>query len=361
MKNIVLCLDGTSNQFALDRTNVVKLFSLLVQDGQRQAAYYHPGVGTMPPPGALTKLAQKITLLLGLALGYGLKDDIRDAYAFLMQNHEPGDRVYLFGFSRGAYTARAVASLLAMYGLIGKGNEPLVPYAIRLLMEKGKGKTGADDYFRTAEAFKATFSARECHPHFVGVWDTVSSVGWIDNQLSLPFTAENRDIAIGRHAVSIDERRAFFRTNLWRGKGGNPPVGPKNLRQVWFAGDHCDVGGGHAEKESGLSSVALYWMLREAEGAGLLVDPERRAHFLPLYCPPQPGAAMHESLKWYWWPAEFVLKRHWDWAKRRWGRRMNLGRRRTIPAQSLIHRSAWERGDEYRARAGIPADASIED
>jgi uncharacterized protein (DUF2235 family) len=360
MKNIVLCLDGTSNQFAADRTNVVKLFSLLVQDAARQAVFYHPGVGTMPPPGALTKLAQKITLLLGLAFGYGLKADIRDAYVFLMGAYEPGDRIYIFGFSRGAYTARAVASLVTMYGLIGKGNEPLVPYAIRLLMEKG-GKAGTADYFRTAEAFKATFSAHPCSPHFVGVWDTVSSVGWVDNQLSLPFTAENAAIAVGRHAVSIDERRAFFRTNLWRGKAGNPPVGPKDLKQVWFAGDHCDVGGGHAEAESGLASVALYWMVREAEGAGLLVDPARRAYFLARYARPDPAAAMHESLKWYWWPAELLLKKHWNWAKKCWERRMNLGRRRTIPAGSVIHRSAWDRGADYRARAGIPADASIED
>lgn len=353
MKNIVLCLDGTANQFAACRTNVVKLFSLLLQEEARQLAYYHPGVGTMPPPGALTWLAQKITLLLGLAFGYGLKADIRDAYLFLVDNYEPGDRVYIFGFSRGAYTARAVASLLAMYGLIGKGNGPLVPYAIRMMVDKGGG------YFETAEAFKATFSARKCEPHFVGVWDTVSSIGWIDNQLSLPYTADNPAVAIGRHAVSIDERRAFFRTNLWRGKGGGPPAGPRDLKQVWFAGVHCDVGGGYAESESGLASIPLYWMVREAEAAGLIVDPVRRAYFLALYARPDPGANMHNSLKWYWWPAEFLLKRHWSWKRHCWERRMNLGRRRTIPGGAAVHRSAWNRGEAYRTEAGIPADAVV--
>lgn len=362
MKNIVLCLDGTSNQFALNRTNVVKLFSLLDQDPARQAVYYKPGVGTMPPPGALTWLTQKLTLLLGLAFGYGLKADIRDAYVFLMNSYEPGDRVYIFGFSRGAYTARAVASLLRMYGLIAKGNEPLVPYAIRLLIAAGKDKAGGGESFQTAGAFRATYSSVDCAPHFVGVWDTVSSVGWVvDAALSLPFTAENDAIVIGRHAIAIDERRTFFRTNLWRGRGDAPPAGPRDLKQVWFAGVHCDVGGGFPEARSGLSAIALAWMLREAEAAGLLVDPARRARFAPLYAQPDPDAPLNRSLTWLWWLVEWVPKKHWDWTRRRWGRRANFGRRRTIPANAVIHRSAWDRGPDYRAAAGLPEAPAIED
>src|SRR5258706_16299969 len=118
MKNIVICCDGTSNEFAKDTTNVVKLFYTLVLDPSVQIAYYHPGLGTMEPPGALTNIGRRITRLLGLAFGYGLPADIRDAYVFLMDNFEEGDRVFLFGFSRGAYTVRAVASLLNMYGLL---------------------------------------------------------------------------------------------------------------------------------------------------------------------------------------------------------------------------------------------------
>src|SRR6476469_5837913 len=132
-RNIVLCCDGTANQFAEDRTNVVKLAYTLQQNPARQIVFYHPGLGTMEPAGALTPVARKVTRLLGLALGYGLQADVRDAYVFLMNNFEPEDRVFLFGFSRGAYTVRALASLLHMYGLIARGNEPLVPYAIRML------------------------------------------------------------------------------------------------------------------------------------------------------------------------------------------------------------------------------------
>src|SRR5689334_23093294 len=133
-KNIVVCCDGTANQFAENNTNVLKLYSVLDHDPQSQKTYYHPGLGTMEPAGALSTFSRKITKLLGMAIGYGLSLDIRDAYVFLMQNYVVGDKLYLFGFSRGAYTVRAVASLLKMYGLIRPGNETLIPYAIRMMM-----------------------------------------------------------------------------------------------------------------------------------------------------------------------------------------------------------------------------------
>ena len=88
----------------------------------------------MEPVGALTTFARKVTKVLGMAIGYGLANDIREAYTFIMNNFEEGDRLFLIGFSRGAYTVRAVASLLHKYGLIRRGNEPLVPYAIRMMM-----------------------------------------------------------------------------------------------------------------------------------------------------------------------------------------------------------------------------------
>jgi uncharacterized protein (DUF2235 family) len=127
--------------------------------------------------------------------------------------------------------------------------------------------------FSLADDFKATFSSTECKPWFVGLWDTVSSVGWLDNQLKLPFTGQNPDIQIGRHAIAIDEHRAFFRTNLWMPKPPPADTGPKDLKQVWFPGVHSDIGGGYAEAESGLSKGPLVWMLKEATVAGLLVVP----------------------------------------------------------------------------------------
>lgn len=366
-KNLVLCCDGTANEFAQDRTNVVKLFSTLGRDPSRQVAYYHPGLGTMEPPAALTSLTRGITRVLGQAIGYGLEADIRDAYVFLMNHFEEGDRIFLFGFSRGAYTVRAVASLLHMYGLIPLGNEPLVPYAVRMLMaihhleakRKSTGRTPEQErYFRLASDFKSTFSSRQCTLRFVGVWDTVSSVGWYENPLRLPYTSDNPSIEIGRHAISIDERRAFFRTNLWMPKGPPPGSGPRDLKQVWFPGVHCDVGGGYAESESGLSKLALEWMIGEARAAGLLVDPQRVDLVLGRsggdYVPPDANGIMHESLKGWWWIGEYVFKRHYNWEKRVWEHRMNRGRRRTIPPNSLIHESAYQRGGAYADR--LPPD-----
>ena len=358
-KNIVLCCDGTANEFARDRTNVVKLFHALVHDPDGQATYYHPGVGTMEAVGAVTTTGRKVTKLLGLAIGYGLETDIRDAYVFLMNHFKEGDRLFLFGFSRGAYTVRCVTALLHMYGLIRPGNEPLVPYAIRMMMaitglrERGAPKNEIDAYFDLAEEFKQHFGGQRSQPHFVGVWDTVSSVGWIENPLRLPFTADNPDIAIGRHAIALDERRAFFRTNLWRPQ---PNGGPRDLKQVWFPGVHRDVGGGYPEAESGLSKIALQWMLDEAKAANLVVDSGREARVLGRagggYVPPDPQAKMHESLTAAWWPVEFIPKRHYNAKKKKEERRMNLFRHRTIPPSATIHPSAYQRGTEYVASLG---------
>jgi uncharacterized protein (DUF2235 family) len=355
-KNIVVCCDGTANEFAQNRTNVVKLYYALVHDNPAQIVYYHPGIGTMEPFGSLSPLSRKFTKLLGMAVGYQLANDVRDAYVFLMQQYERGDCIYLFGFSRGAFTVRAVASLIRLYGMLRKGNEPLVPYAIRMQMgiQGTKGdRTAVREYFDLAAEFKQTMSCANPRVRFVGVWDTVSSVGWVDNPLHLPYEANNPDIMIGRHAISIDEHRAFFRSHLWQlPKDSAVEHGPKDMQQVWFPGVHCDVGGGYAEAESGLSKYPLEWMLEEGKAAGLLVDPDREAEVLGLrggaYELAKPNGSIHKSLHGAWNIAEFIPKRHWNWKKGKSEHRMNLYRRRSIPPGSLVHESAYLRGDDYR-------------
>jgi uncharacterized protein (DUF2235 family) len=344
-KNVVVCCDGTANEFATDHTNVLKLLWVLDNDPSRQVALYHPGLGTIEAAAALTSVARQATKMLGLAIGYGLESDVRDAYVFLMQQFRPGDALYMFGFSRGAYTVRGVASLLHMYGLLPPGNEPLVPYAIRMMNAVNRQKDGKA--FDVAEHFREAFRGPRCKPHFVGIWDTVNSVGWIENPLKLPYSASNPDIAIGRHAVAIDERRAFFRTNLWR---PDPPAangGPKNLKQVWFPGVHSDVGGGYPEAESGLSKFAFEWMTREAALAGLIVDRARIDEVMgrvsTKYAKADPDAKMHESLTLWWRLAEVAPKKHWNWQRHCDERRMNLARRRTMPANPLVHAVAFVR------------------
>ncbi len=367
-RNIVVCCDGTANEFAKDRTNVVKLCYTLEQNPSTQLTYYHPGLGTMEASGALTNISRQVTKLLGMAVGYGLSSDIRDIYVFLMNHYEPGDKVFFFGFSRGAYTVRAVCSLLCLYGLIRPGNEPLVLYAIRMMMaieRADRGDAGQQkaikQYFQLARDFKTTLGRTDCKPWFVGVWDTVSSIGWVESPVKLPYVTNNPDIRAGRHAVSIDERRAFFRNHLWRRpKDPAKAWGPQNVKQVWFPGVHCDVGGGYPESESGLSKIALNWMLQEAKLEGLLVDAFREQTVLGLgpnshYVKENPNAEMHESLQGAWNLAEFVWKKHYDWQTGKHERRMNLYRRRTIPDGALIHKSAFARKGEYTSM--LPRDA----
>ena len=374
-RNIVICCDGTANEFAADRTNVVKLYYTLEHDPEKQVTFYHPGLGTMEPAGALTPVARQVTKGLGMAVGYGLSNDVRDAYVFLMNNFRDGDQIFLFGFSRGAYTARAVCSLLNMYGLIYPDNAPLVPYAIRMMMaiEKARSldenqkatteqKTAVSRYFKLAEDFRSAMSRCECKPHFVGVWDTVSSVGWKDTPLKLPYIADNPDIQIGRHAIAIDERRAFFRTNRWMPSPKQKEHGPKDGKQVWFAGVHCDVGGGYAEAESGLAKIALQWMFNEAKPAGLLVNPAREQEVLgqssgSQYAKPDPDGCMHESLKGAWKLAEWIRKPHYDYATHKTVMRANHGERRVIPPGSLVHESVFLReGGKYAERIALPKD-----
>jgi uncharacterized protein (DUF2235 family) len=334
-KNIVICCDGTGNEFGEQKSNVIKLYETVHRDAA-QIAYYHPGVGTMGARAALSLLGKWWTRIIGLAFGYGISDNIADAYAFLMKNFEPGDSVYLFGFSRGAYTARALCGMLHTVGLLTAGNEGLIPYAIRMIKQKKID-------FQVAADFKKTFSL-ECKPHFVGVWDTVSSVGWVYDAVHFPFTraTKNADFQIVRHAVSIDERRAFFRVNSF-----GAPYGPQqDIQEVWFAGVHSDVGGSYPESESQLSKIALRWILREAELAGLVVDANRKAAILgatpPNVSPDPETKYQHESLHGAWWIAEVWPKIvNLQTAQGSWRKsiRLNLGRRRWIPPGCLVHES----------------------
>ncbi|MEW7855082.1 DUF2235 domain-containing protein [Pseudomonas chlororaphis] len=157
------------------------------------------------------------------------------------------------------------------------------------------------------EAFKASF-ARKVSIHFLGLFDTVSSVGWVYDPLIVPYTRRNEDVKIIRHAVSLDERRSFFRQNLWtEGQG-------VNLKQVWFAGVHADVGGGYPAGESQLALIALRWMVGECLEAGLSIDVEAcRAQLYPASSVLQdPLAQAHDSLTRNWLIAEWVPRLVWN-------------------------------------------------
>jgi len=345
-RNLIVCFDGTSNQFGANDTNVVRLVQALERCDERQIVYYDPGVGTLPEPGLLTAAAQRISEIFGLAFGVGLTAKIERAYAFLMHNWQPGDRVFLFGFSRGAYTARALAGLLHMFGLLAPSHENLLPYVMRLFRGSRRVADQESKIWRVSAQFRNTFARdagvehRRFRVHFVGVWDTVASVGWIWDPVKFRYTAANPSIVTVRHAVAIDERRSFFRQNLFAAD-----VRGQNLLELWFPSSHSDVGGGYPESYGGLWREPFTWMVDEAKKAGLLTDPGREQRVLNrVPVPEQPWSEpLHESLTGGWWWAEFFPKLRYN---NRVGRRLpsfGLGRHRRIESGALLHRSVLQR------------------
>jgi uncharacterized protein (DUF2235 family) len=325
-RNIVICCDGTGNQFGEQNSNVVKLYSFLLKDPSRQIAYYDPGVGTMSDDRLVTPISKKISRLFGLAFGYGFAQNIHDAYSFLMDHYQEGDQVYLFGFSRGAFTARALAGMIHSCGLLEPGHQNLIPYAYSLYLKSGPKETR-----QVADRFRETYS-RVCKPRFLGLWDTVTSLGWAYRRATLPFTTNNPDPAIVRHAVALDEKRTYYRQNRW----GN--IFPQqDVKQVWFAGAHSDVGGSYPEAESGLSRIALEWMGEEAQDAGLLVDPAR---YQQAIAGADPAAMLHKSLKGAWWILEFIPK---NYTMDRHMVFLPGGRTRRIRSGETLHWSVLER------------------
>jgi len=302
-KNIVICCDGTGNQYGENKTNVVKLVEVLDRESPSQLVFYDPGVGTLGANIVVTRTAKFITKLLGLAFAYGITRNIEDAYEFLMNTYEEGDRVFIFGFSRGAYTARALAGMLHKCGLLKKGNRNLIPYATR---------TYRRDSDEVAKGFKDTFS-RECKPRLVGVWDTVKAVGLFIPR-KFPNAKLNGDVAYGYHALAIDEKRSKFRPNLW-----DPPPSGQTIEQVWFAGVHADVGGWH--DEDGLSNIALKWMVERAQAQGLVIDCSR--FNTQVVEQTDHKDKTHNPLLPFWW----IL----------------LWWRRTIPDGALVHESVFKR------------------
>ena len=348
-KKIIICCDGTGNEFGDANSNVVRLYTALRID-DAQVGYYHPGVGTMGNPSIRNGVPRWWSKVRGLAFGYGFKENVLDAYRYLTDTYNDGDAVYIFGFSRGAYTARTLAGLLDGYGLLCKGNEGHIQYAWRLYLDqlKNRDRQMLDHGKSSAAAFKETFSHGNFRIHFIGLWDTVSSVGWVSAPLRLFNIAQNPTVNHARHAVSIDERRCFYQDNLF-----GEPLPRQTVQQVWFAGAHSDIGGSYPQVTTGLANISLEWMLEEAAAAGVTFVPSRREMLFGKLCEDYPQTShlyeehaaktVHDSLKGPWWLLEVLPHRYYDKDDRVEQKRVPLGAWRSIPSGALIHHSVHER------------------
>jgi len=287
MKRIVICCDGTWQRLYNKSLTNVALTARAVAPrdarGRSQIVYYSAGVGAS---------LDGLSIWQGMT-GADLDDHLLDAYLFLNLNYEPGDEIYLFGFSRGAYTVRSLAGLLRKCGILRRAHVDKARAALDLYRHR---ETTADTFlasrFRAAHAIAwprlnrdgATIDTPpvDLRIRFLGVWDTVGALGiprvlplslGLNDQYLFHDTALSRAVQSARHAVAIDERRAAFAPTLWTNLGAfNTPGAPPRVSQMWFPGDHGGVGGG--DDARGLSNCALLWVLEGAEQVGLALARE---------------------------------------------------------------------------------------
>ncbi len=266
-KRIVVCSDGTWNKWesgSEKNTNVGQTKEALINDpDQSQIVFYDSGVGT------------GIHKYIGGITGLGISDNIIQCYRYIAENYTPGDQIYLFGFSRGAYTVRIVAGLIYKCGLLKNNHIDQIKNGYKLYHGKDE---------QAKAEFKKRYSHPECKIEMIGVWDTVGAFGipvsWL-NRFN-PFFKEfkdrklNSDVKNAYHAVSIDEKRKKFAPTMWEPS--------QFIEQVWFSGTHSDVGGGN--KERGLSDIALAWMLSKAKTHGLTLHFNKMSEIKPCYASP---------------------------------------------------------------------------
>ena len=273
MKRIVIFCDGTWNtpdanvNGKLCQTNVVKLangLSAMSNDGKAQLLYYDTGIGS--EGGVIKRVYDGAT-------GTGISKNILQAYRFIIRNYELNDELFFFGFSRGAFTVRSLAGLIRNSGILKQENIEMVSAAYRLYKSR---KPEHQPREVEATLFRKTFGVSETTKiKFIGVWDTVGSLGnplVMNGILSRKNSFHDTDLSTrienAFQALAIDEKRKNFEATLWHQQ---KDAGDQVLEQVWFQGVHADVGGGYVE--SGLSDIALSWMLDKATQCNLQFDP----------------------------------------------------------------------------------------
>jgi uncharacterized protein (DUF2235 family) len=287
-KRWIICADGTWNKPEQNDlgipspTNVSKLAAAILPydlNGIPQTVFYHAGVG---------ERGNAWDHLWGGALGVGLSKNIIDLYLTLVLNYSPGDEVFLFGFSRGAYTVRSLAGLIRNSGIIK--DKYLIKYKDAYELYRNRTDETHPRAPKSVE-FREEFSWPDFNIKFIGVWDTVGALGIPFHGLKLRYL-QFHDVELSSyvdyayHALAIDEKRKAFIPTLWTKQSTSPKS--QVLEQVWFPGVHCNIGGGY--QDCGLSDCASDWMWRKAESCGLALnsDPDLQPN-------PNPAGVLRDS------------------------------------------------------------------
>ena len=278
MRRLIVCADGTwksdddKQPGGKPRTNVVRLRDAILptaSDGIEQKVFYDPGVGAQ---GGWFKR------VLGGGTGQGLSENVRDCYGFLVENFEPGDQLYFFGFSRGAFTVRSLAGLVRKCGILRSDDKASIPEAYEFYRKRGREYHPSSP---SAVEFRKQHRSRESTIRCLGVWDTVGSLGVPTAGPIGMFTRHRygfHDVRLSSsvenafHALAIDERRKPFAPALWTVRESDlAKDSQQRVEQRWFAGVHSNVGGGY--EDCGLSDLTLQWMLERAQETGLEFKP----------------------------------------------------------------------------------------
>lgn len=292
MKRIAIFCDGTWNTPDKQengkpcQTNVVKLANVLSArsiDGTTQKLYYDLGIG------AEGNLLKKV---IDGATGTGISENILQAYQFIMNNFEPGDELFLFGFSRGAFTVRSLSGLIRNSGILDIKNSDKIGKAYELYRSRHPTYHPKSE---EATLFRKTYAVEESTKiKFIGVWDTVGALGnplfvqgIVNGRNQFHDTELSSKIENAFHALAIDEHRKNFQAALWHQK---QEVKDQVLEQMWFAGVHSDVGSGYPE--SALSDISMQWMIEKARSCNLNFD--------AVELNPDPMGLKHESMQWYY-------------------------------------------------------------
>lgn len=298
MRQLFIFSDGTwntpeqSSNGMASPTNIVKLYNALAEqtaNGIQQIRYYHPGVGTS---------GSRMEKYLGGVAGQGLCDDIMSAYKWLGDNYQPGDQIYLFGFSRGAFAVRSLVGFIRHCGLLNTSEltDENAWRRIKTAFNHGyRAGNHSSHWLNTAwqchtvpsESSEISAENGQIPIHFMGVFDTVGALGIPNHyplirlldparQYGFLNTKLSHSVHHARHALAIDERRPTFAPTLWDNVASHP-----DAMQCWFPGAHSDVGGGQTESQ--LSDGALLWMLEQAELYGAAFSPAFRSQIQPHF------------------------------------------------------------------------------